>query len=208
MLPNHLLVEFSRRGVRPFQARVRPDRVQPVRVSSTTGGGVPVGGTCVALPTNAAVVTVPTHCPVAGPLRSGTVPVPPLRPILLPDRSLPLVRPLGLGSRMPSPVCPITLASALHGHTDNLVSYLVHGFTFGFQIGCVGVPPPPTSVIRNLQSADTFSTVINRKLTKELVLGRILGPYDVMPNYPNYRIYHFGIVSHYGSRTCMGFCLG
>ena len=38
-LPNHLLVEFSRRGVRPFQARVRPERVQPVRVSSTTGGG-------------------------------------------------------------------------------------------------------------------------------------------------------------------------
>ena len=39
------------------------------------------GGSCretrVALPTNAAVVTVPTHRPVAGPLRSGTVPVPP-----------------------------------------------------------------------------------------------------------------------------------
>ena len=95
---------------------------------------------------------------------------------------------------MPSPVCPITLASALHGYNNNLVSYLVHGFTFGFQIGCVGVPPPPTSGIRNLHSADTFSSVIDRKIAKELTLGRILGPYEVMPNYPNYRISPLGVV--------------
>ena len=85
---------------------------------------------------------------------------------------------------MPSPVCPIALASALHGYNDNLVSYLVHGFTFGFQIGCVGVPPLPTSVIRNLQSANTFSAVIDRKLTKELA----------RPNYPSYRISPLGVV--------------
>ena len=132
------------------------------------------------------VITVHTHCSVAGPLRSDTVPVPPLRPIFPPDLTLPLVRPLGLGSRMPSPVCPIVLASVLHGCNDNLVSYLVHGFTYGFQTGCVGVPPPPTSAIRNLHSADIFSAVIDRKLTKELVLGQIIGPYDVVPNYPNY----------------------
>ena len=132
--------------------------------------------------------------PLQGPWEAVQFQSPPLRPILLPDRPLPLVRPPGLGSRMPSPVCPITLASALHGCNNNLVSYLVHGFTFGFQIGCVGVPPPPTSVIRNRQSADTFSTVIDRKLTKELVLGRILGPNDVMPNYPNYRISPMGVV--------------
>ena len=65
-------------------------------------------------------------------------------------------------------------------------------FTFGFQIGCVGVPPPPTSGIRNLHSANTFSSVIDRKIAKELALGRILGPYEVMPNYPNYRISPLG----------------
>ena len=70
----------------------------------------------------------------------------------------------------------------------------MNGFTFGFQIGCVGVPPQPTSVIRNLHSADTFSSVIDRKITKELALGRILGPYDVMPNYPNYRISPLDVV--------------
>ena len=50
------------------------------------------------------------------------------------------------------------------------------------------MPPQPNSVIRNLKSADTFSGVIDRKLKKELALGWILGPYDVVPNYPNYRI--------------------
>ena len=57
------------------------------------------------------------------------------------------------------------------------------------------MPPAPTSVIRNLQSADTFTGVIDRKLNKELALGRILGPYDVMPNYPIYRISPLGVVT-------------
>ena len=56
------------------------------------------------------------------------------------------------------------------------------------------MPPQPTSVIHNLQSADTFSGVIDHKLNKELALGRILGPYHVVPNYPNYRISTLGVV--------------
>ena len=45
-----------------------------------------------------------------------------------------------------------------------------------------------------VHSADTFSSVIDRKIAKELALGRILGPFDVMPNYPNYRIPPLGVV--------------
>ena len=46
------------------------------------------------------------------------------------------------------------------------------------------MPPPPTYVIRNLQAADTFSGVIDRKLKKEIALGRIVGPYVVVPFSP------------------------
>ena len=98
--------------------------VQPVHVSSTTGGVI-VGETLVASRTNVTVVTVPTRCSVAGLLRSDTFPVPDLRPILLPDCHVPLVRPFGLGSRIPSPVCPIALASVLRGYNDNLVFHIL-----------------------------------------------------------------------------------
>ena len=58
----------------PGKGKARPRSASPCFIYHR---GVHVGETRVALPTNAAVVTVPTLCPVAGPLRSGTVPVPP-----------------------------------------------------------------------------------------------------------------------------------
>ena len=64
----------------------------------------------------------------------------------------------------------------------------MHGFTHGFQIGCVGLPPQRGKAVSKLKSADKFAEVIDRKLAKELALGRILGPYDVPPTCLRYRI--------------------
>ena len=72
--------------------------------------------------------------------------------------------------------------------------YLLHGFTHGFQIGCVGLPPQRGEVVSNVKAADEFAEVIYRKLAKELALGRILGPYDVPPTCLRYRISPLGVV--------------
>ena len=62
------------------------------------------------------------------------------RPVPQLDLRPPLARPLGLGSKLPSPVSPEALCSILDGYDNNLVAYLLHGFTHGFQIACVGLP--------------------------------------------------------------------
>ena len=89
---------------------------------------------------------------------------------------------------------PETLGSILDGYDNNLVAYLLHGFTHGFQIGCVGLPPQRGEVVSNLKSADEFAEVIDQKLAKELALGRILGPYDFQPTCLRYRISPLGVV--------------
>ena len=61
---------------------------------------------------------------------------------------------------------------------NNLVAFLLHGFTHGFQIGCVGLLPQRGEVVSNLKSADEFAEIIDWKLAKELALGRIL-VYDI-----------------------------
>ncbi len=52
-------------------------------------------------------------------------------------------------------------------------------------------------MVKNIKSADEFPSVGDQKISKELQLGRILGPYDVQ----NYKIYqeNTGEVSHNSS---------
>ena len=71
-------------------------------------------------------------------------------------------------------------------------AYLIHDFTYGFQIGCFGVPPRDNTQVGNLKSADEFSEVIDRKLSKELVMGRILGPYTIPPAMAKFASFTFG----------------
>ena len=89
---------------------------------------------------------------------------------------------------------PESLCSILDGFKKNLLAYLLQGFTHGFQIGCVGLPPQRGEVVSNLKSADEFAEVIDRKIAKELALGRILGAYDVQPTCQRYRISPLGVV--------------
>ena len=93
---------------------------------------------------------------------------------------------------MPTPVSIIELQQILHGYHRQ--AYLIHGFTYGFQIGCFGVPPRDNTQVGNLKSADEFSGVIDRKLSKELVMGRILGPYTIPPAMAKFRVSPLGVV--------------
>ena len=94
----------------------------------------------------------------------------------------------------PSPVSPVALSKLLTGYDVNLAAYHVHGFTYGFRIGCIGLPPQLPGVVHNLKSSEEFSEVIDRKIAKELALGRIVGPHDAPPPYSNYRVSPLAVV--------------
>ena len=53
-------------------------------------------------------------------------------------------------SRMPTPVSILELQQILHGYHRQ--AYLIHGFTYGFQIGCFGVPPRDNTQVGNLKT--------------------------------------------------------
>ena len=119
----------------------------------------------------------------------------------LADRQLPVAPPLlppaprfGSGNDLPTPVSPSVLHDMLVGYDCDLHHYLVHGFSHGFCIGCFGLPPQPEVHKGNLQSAEEYSGVIDAKIAKELASGRVLGPFDVSPSMPNYRVSPLGVV--------------
>ena len=119
----------------------------------------------------------------------------------LADRQLPVAPPLlppaprfGSGNDLPTPVSPSVLHDMLVGYDCDLHHYLVHGFSHGFCIGCFGLPPQPEVHKGNLQSAEEYSGVIDAKIVKELASGRVLGPFDVSPSMPNYRVSPLGVV--------------
>ena len=76
----------------------------------------------------------------------------------------------------------------------NASHYLVEGFTKGFRIGCLDIPPPSQGITHNLKSAGIYPHIIQSKIDKELVNQRIMGPYDSPPIMPNFRISPLGVV--------------
>ena len=96
---------------------------------------------------------------------------------------------------MPTPVSHTVLSKALIGYHPNVVTYLVNGFKHGFRLGCYNLPQQECPVVRNLKSADEFPAVIDQKIQKELDLGRILGPFDTPPAFPNFRVSPLGVVA-------------
>ena len=82
----------------------------------------------------------------------------------------------------------------LQGYDATSLAYLVHGFTFGFRIGCIGLPRQSSNGVGNLTSAYDFPEVIDTKLAKDLSLGRIIGPYAEPPTNPQFRVSPLGVV--------------
>ena len=94
----------------------------------------------------------------------------------------------------PSPVSPALLQQMLQGYDAERARYLVNGFTSGFTIGCLGLPLQADTNIINMKSAFEFPHVIDMKISKEIALHRILGPFDSPPIDPTFRISPVGVV--------------
>ena len=95
---------------------------------------------------------------------------------------------------MPSPVSPSVLRHVLEGYDSQKTQYLTQGFTQGFRIGCIDLPNKPQLLATNLKSAFAFPGVIDAKISKEIKLGRILGPSSVPPEVHNFRVSPLGVV--------------
>lgn len=77
------------------------------------------------------------------------------------------------------------------GYDVELTRFLGQGFTFGFDIGYRG--PLPDVKPKNLASALEFPRLVDDKLKKELILGRISGPFSAPPFSP-FRTSPIGLV--------------
>lgn len=70
-------------------------------------------------------------------------------------------------------------------------SYLIEGFTTGFRLGYLGPRQPRLSY--NLPSALALPHIVDKKLGKEIELGRIQGPFNNIP-FPNLQVSPIGCV--------------
>ena len=107
---------------------------------------------------------------------------------------VPPLLPFPPGSNIVTPIRVHSLAPLLQDYDPHLCHYLISGITHGFSIGAIGTLPIFDISVRNLQSAFQLPQVIDTKIHKELALGRILGPYPIVPPLPNYRISPLGVV--------------
>ena len=79
----------------------------------------------------------------------------------------------------------------LAGYDRTLQQYLFNGFRFGFRINLIG--EITSFEAPNLKSALQNPEILFSKLSKELDLGRIEGPFDTAP-FPVFRTSPVGIV--------------
>ena len=66
--------------------------------------------------------------------------------------------------KMPTPVSPLELHKLLSGYDRELSDYLVGGFSTGFSLGCLDIPPPGGSIPNNRISARQHSDVVSNKI--------------------------------------------
>ena len=101
---------------------------------------------------------------------------------------------------VPTPVSPDVLQCMLQGYDVVKTKYLVNGFAVGFNIGCLWIPVQTDTTVLNMKSAFQFPQVIDDKLMKEQALGRVLGPFKVHPQDPDFRGHHLA----WCPRNCLG----
>lgn len=80
----------------------------------------------------------------------------------------------------PSPINVLELEKELDSYTDACAAAcLRNGFRHGFPLNYEGPHTPTES--RNIKSVASFPEIVHRKIEKELVEGRIAGPFDTRP---------------------------
>ena len=96
-------------------------------------------------------------------------------PAPIPDQNPTTQPPPTPQPHLPTPIKTDRLIHYLQGYDPSLTSYLSEGFTSGFNLRNVQFYPqqPP----KNLKSSYLLPQVVDKKLSKELQLGRISGPY-------------------------------
>ena len=92
---------------------------------------------------------------------------------------------------MPTPVKPNKLDDYLDGYDSQLRSYLVSGFKFGFNINNMSYTS--TTSDKNAKTTSKWPEVVDKKIKKELDLGRLLGPFRNSP-------YNDAVISPLGVR--------
>lgn len=145
---------------------------------------------CVFVTTGAYTVKLPADSPTCVPnVSSATIPLPvaPIETTMLRPKHLPGPIPT---PELPTPVRAKVLCNYLKGYDENIVQFLKEGFSQGFSIGYEGNRVPFCSP--NLKSALEMPEVVDRKLAKELALGRIAGPFDEPP-FQNFRTSPIGL---------------
>ena len=80
---------------------------------------------------------------------------------------------------LPTPVNSQSLQRAPQGYDPVETTFLVDGFIHGFHINYFGIPT--LSSLHNHPSASAHRDIVTKKLTKELSLGRIAGPFSSPP---------------------------
>ena len=95
-------------------------------------------------------------------------------------------------SLLPTPVKAEALNTALEGYDEAKRHTLVQGFACGFTVGYMGSLPPVDT--KNLVSANQNPNLVKEKLAKEIVKGRIAGPFVTHP-FPNFRTSPIGLVA-------------
>ena len=95
-------------------------------------------------------------------------------------------------SAVPTPVNPEQLLQALTGYDQAEVNFLVDGFINGFKINYFGTPSLLST--HNHPSALDHKDVDEQKLSKELSLGRIAGPF-ISPPFTHYQSSPLGLVA-------------
>ena len=94
-------------------------------------------------------------------------------------------------AQLPTPVNPTKLAEILHGYEWHTAEYLVNGFSEGFSIGFKS--PQRQIISPNLRSAIQNPSIVEEKISKELELGRLAGPFS-SPPFPDMVVSPIGIV--------------
>ncbi len=79
----------------------------------------------------------------------------------------------------------------LQGYDPGKVTFLVDGFTFGFNLGFAGAQTARVST--NLTSALNNPTIVSEKLDTEVKCGRLAGPFIDMP-LENFCVSQIGVV--------------
>ena len=92
---------------------------------------------------------------------------------------------------LPTPIKVNELDQILDGYNTEKRRFLVDGFSQGFTLGYSG--PREYSFANNSESTIKNSDLVDRKLQKEIELGRIAGPFQHAP-FSNFRISPLAII--------------